>query len=145
MKLPALKLFVMFLAFIFFPSPDALSQDAKNLRGNANSPRPSLGRAVMCEGVRENDAHNQGIVFSVSIGRVLCYSDFEVVPKKTFIYHNWYFRDRLVTRLKLALQPPRWAGTTSIQLREADRGPWRVEVADQEGYVFQTLRFSITD
>jgi hypothetical protein len=145
MKLPSPKLFVIFLAVVFFSSPEALSQDVKNSRGNGNSPKPNLVRAVMCEGVREHDALNQGIVFSVSIGRVLCFSDFEVVPKKSFVYHNWYFRDKLVTRLKLALQPPRWAGTTSIQLREADRGPWRVEVADQEGYVFQTLRFSITD
>jgi hypothetical protein len=144
MKLLAHRLTVIFLAFILFSSTDALSQDVKDSRSTVSS-RPNLVRALMCENMADSDPKSQGIVFSVSIGRVLCFSDFEVVPKKTFIYHNWFFRDRLVTRLKLALQPPRWAGTTSIQLREADRGPWRVEVTDQEGYIFQTLRFSITD
>jgi hypothetical protein len=30
-------------------------------------------------------------------------------------------------------------------LRETDKGPWRVEISDQNGRVFSTLRFSITD
>jgi len=145
MKLPVPKFFVITLTVVFFFSPYALSQDVKNLRGEANPARPNLVKAVMCEGMRDNDPHNQGLVFSAAMGRILCFSDFETVPKKTSIYHNWFFRDRLVTRLKLTLQPPRWSGHSSIQLREADRGPWRVEVTDQEGYIFETLRFSITD
>jgi hypothetical protein len=145
MKLPVPKFFVTILAAAFFCSPYALSQEAKNLRSDANPARPNLVKAVMCEGMRDNDPHNQGLVFSAAMGRILCFSDFETVPKKTSIYHNWFFRDRLITRLKLPLQPPRWSGYSSIQLREADRGPWRVEVTDQEGYVFTTLRFSITD
>ena len=145
MKLLVPKFFVAILAAAFFSSPYALSQDVKNLRGDANPARPNLVKAVMCEGMRDNDPHNQGLVFSAAMGRILCFSDFETVPKKTSIYHNWFFRDKLVTRLKLTLQPPRWSGHSSIQLREADRGPWRVEVTDQEGYVFETLRFSIID
>jgi len=145
MKLPAAKFFMIFLAVIFFSSPDALSQDVKDSRDHTKPARPNLARTVMCEAMRDNGPHNQGVVFSVAIGRILCFSDFEAVPKKTFVYHNWYFRDRLVTRLKLTLQSPRWSGNSSIQLREADRGPWRVEVTDQEGYIFETLRFSITD
>lgn len=145
MKLSVSKFFVIILTAVFFSSPYALSQDAKNSRGDASSARLTLAKAVMCEGVRNNDPQNQGLVFSAAMGRVLCFSDFETVPKRTSIYHNWFFRDRLVTRLKLTLQPPRWSGHSSIQLREADRGPWRVEVTDQEGYVLETLRFSITD
>jgi hypothetical protein len=145
MKLPDLKLFLTILAAALFSSPYALSQDVKSMRGDANPGRPNLVRAVMCEGMRDNDPQNQGLVFSAAAGRILCFSDFETVPKRTSIYHNWFFRDRLVTRLKLTLQPPRWSNYSSIQLREADRGPWRVEVTDQEGYVFTTLRFSITD
>ena len=145
MKLPVPTFFVIILTVVSFCSPYALSQDVKSQRGDVSSARPSLVKAVMCEAIRDSDPQNQGLVFSAAMGRVLCFSDFETVPKKTSIYHNWFFRDRLVTRLKLALQPPRWSGHSSIQLREADRGPWRVEVTDQEGYVLETLRFSITD
>jgi hypothetical protein len=145
MKPPVPKFFVIIFTAVSFFSSYAHPQDVKNLRGNANPARPILVRATMCEEMKDNDPHNQGLVFSAAMGRILCFSDFEAVPKRTSIYHNWFFRDRLVTRLKLTLQPPRWSGHSSIQLREADRGPWRVEVTDQEGYVLGTLRFSITD
>jgi len=38
-----------------------------------------------------------------------------------------------------------WSTYSQIQLRETDKGPWRVEISDQNGKVFDVLRFSITD
>jgi hypothetical protein len=51
----------------------------------------------------------------------------------------------LSTKKKLFLKPPSWSTYSSIQLREADKGPWRVEVTDDKGKLFATLRFSVTD
>jgi hypothetical protein len=51
----------------------------------------------------------------------------------------------LSTQVRLRLHPPNWATFSTIQLREADKGPWRVEVTDQDGRIFTILRFSITD
>jgi len=111
----------------------------------ANLENLALDRATVCEEIRENTPYNQGVVFPVSIGRVICFTSFDPVPRRTVVYHSWYYRDQLVTRLKLTLKPPRWATRSSIQLREADKGPWRVEVTDQKGQAFRILRFSITD
>ncbi len=79
------------------------------------------------------------------MGKVYCFSSFDPVPKKTFIYHYWYFQDRLIARVKLTLKPPRWRTYSTIQLRKADKGPWRVEITDSKGQRFKVLRFSITD
>ncbi len=108
-------------------------------------PGLTLTEAVMCEGIESYAPHMPAVVFSINIGKVSCYSNFDPVPKKTHIYHRWYFKDRLTTRKKLFLKPPRWASYTSIQLREADRGPWRVEITDKDGNILKILRFSITD
>lgn len=105
----------------------------------------TLAQAAMCEGIRDYVPQNQAVVFSVAIGKVLCFTAFDPVPEKTVIYHNWFLRDRLITKIGLSLQPPRWSAFSSIQLREADKGPWRVVVTDQDGHVFNVLRFSITD
>ncbi len=105
----------------------------------------TLTEAVMCEGIESYVPQTPAVVFSINIGKVSCYSNFDPVPEKTYIYHSWYFRDRLSTQKKLYLKPPRWATYTSIQLREADRGPWRVEITDQDGNILKTMRFSITD
>lgn len=104
-----------------------------------------LEKALMCEGVRDLEPVNHAVVFSISIGRVSCFSSFDRVPRQTFIYHRWYHQDELSTKKKLFLKPPSWSTYSSIQLREADKGPWRVEVTDEKGTLFATLRFSVTD
>jgi hypothetical protein len=105
----------------------------------------TLTEAVMCESIESYAPQTPAVVFSINIGKVSCYSNFDPVPEKTYIYHRWYFKDRLTTRKRLYLKPPRWGTYTSIQLREADRGPWRVEITDKDGNILKILRFSITD
>jgi hypothetical protein len=104
-----------------------------------------LTSAVMCEDVQDRQPLNEGVVFPIGIGKVFCYTVFDEVPENTFIMHNWYNRDNLSTKIKLPLQPPRWTTYSAIQLRESDKGPWRVEITDSEGRVLQILRFSVTE
>lgn len=107
--------------------------------------KPTLVQAAMCANLKEGSPCNPGAVFPVSQGKVLCFSSFDPVPRRTFILHSWFHRDVLITRQKLTLNPPRWATYSTIQLREADKGPWRVEIADHDARLLEVLRFSITD
>jgi hypothetical protein len=112
---------------------------------NDTGPKPHLTVATMCERVDNLTPTRAGITFSVSAGQVCCYSSFDPVPQPTLIYHRWYHRDELSTQTRLRIYPPKWSTYSVIQLRETDKGPWRVEISDQNGRVFSTLRFSITD
>ncbi len=105
----------------------------------------TLYNSVMCEDVQDREPFNPTVVFPISRGKAYCYTLFEPVPVKTYIYHNWYRRDVLSFTIRLQVQPPSWATYSNIQLRESDRGPWRVEITDAEGNTFQTLRFSVTE
>ncbi len=107
--------------------------------------QPVITSAVMCEDVQDRQPVNEGVVFSIGIGRICCYTLFDVVTEKTYITHNWYNRDNLSTKIKLPLHPPRWTTYSAIQLRETDKGPWRVEITDSEGRILQVLRFSVTE
>ena len=129
---------------VFF-SPHAISQDNEASSSTVGPRGLTLVKARMCERIQENAPENQAIVFPVSIGKVLCFSSFGPVPEETFIYHHWFHRDKFSTRVRLSLKPPRWSTFSSVHLREADKGPWRVEIRGQEGHVFRILRFSITD
>ena len=104
-----------------------------------------LDEAVMCEAMEGLAPKNKAVVFSLGIGEVLCFTSFDNIPKETVIYHKWYRSDQLSTNRKLILKPPRWSTVSRIQFREADKGPWRVEVVDDAGKVLKILRFSITD
>ena len=95
----------------------------------------------MQSGIPENKA----VAFSSSIKKVYCYTNFTSVPEKMFTFHNWYLRDNLKASIKLVLRPSRWSTYSAMELRSSDKGPWRVEVTDEEGNILSTLRFSIID
>jgi hypothetical protein len=105
----------------------------------------TLVQAVMCEDVQGQIPEHEAIAFSLKVGKVNCFTAFDPVPQKGVIHHKWFFRDALHRDAKLTLKPPRWATVSSMQLREADKGPWRVEIRDANGRLFQILRFSIVD
>ena len=113
--------------------------------GAEGAQKLTLKQALMSERVENLTPVNPGLVFSVSSGQVCCYTSFDPVPQHTVIYHRWFRRDELSTQTRLRLYPSKWATYSVIQLRETDKGPWRVEIIDQNGHVFDVLRFSITD
>jgi hypothetical protein len=67
------------------------------------------------------------------------------VPAKTTVFHVWYHRDRLVAKRRLVLQPPSWKLYSTMQLRETDKGPWRVEILGADSKRLDVVRFSVTD
>jgi len=119
--------------------------DKHGLIWAASAEKLVISSAVLCEDVQERQPLYEGVVFSIGIGKIFCYTLFDPVPEKTHITHNWYNRDNLTTKIKLSLQPPRWTTYSAIQLRESDKGPWRVEITDSEGRILQVLRFSVTE
>jgi hypothetical protein len=122
-----------------------LLSEAAEKKENAISEKLHLVHAVMCEEIKGHEPLNETIIFSISSGEATCFTFFNPVPDKTYIYHKWYKKDKLSSRVKLRVNPPSWSTFSRIQFREADKGPWRVEITDLKGNLFQTLRFSITD
>ena len=129
---------------------------AKNIHG-ADSDDPAepaatekpcgltLVKAVMCEDIEDLDPKNETVIFSAELKGATCFTAFDPVPKKTVIYHNWFKRDQPDAKLKLTLKPPKWSCFSKIRIRNADAGPWRVEITDSDGKIFQILRFSVTE
>jgi hypothetical protein len=137
-------LFMMcLLAEAVYP-PCARAQDTESLTGNSPEP-PVLVRAQMCETIEKFLPVNPAVVFSISLGRVYCFTAFDPVYEETVIYHRWFRQDRLISNARLVLNPPKWASFSSMQLRSADKGPWRVEIVDSRENLIKTLRFSISD
>ncbi|MGV8073899.1 MAG: DUF2914 domain-containing protein [Syntrophobacteraceae bacterium] len=147
------KLLVFFLLIAVgngFPTGVIAQQEPEDAAAVAVSPgqvlrKLTIGRVMMCEKVENLSPTGQAIVFPVSLGQVYCFTSFDVVPQPMVIYHRWFHHDELNTQTRLRLYPPKWATYSVIQLRETDKGPWRVEVSDENGRVFEVLRFSITD
>ena len=108
-------------------------------------PQLELVRSIMCEQIEDYSPVNIAVVFSVTVGKISCFTSFDPVPTETQIEHKWYHKDTLSTQKRLFLKPPRWSTFSSIQLRETDKGPWRVEIVDNHHRILGILRFSVTD
>ena len=104
-----------------------------------------LERAVVCEGIEDLKPINPAITFSIERGSIMCFTRFAAVASETYILHRWYRRDELVSEKKLVLKPPRWSTYSSMQLRESDKGPWRVNIVASDETVLTILRFSVTE
>ncbi len=136
---------ILLVCIAFFLSVRGFAQNNKDILPGRVVKKLTLEQAAMCEEIKEYTPYNSAVVFSIKIGKVSCFTSFDPVPEKTFIYHKWYHRDKPSTKKKLTLNPPRWSTYSSILLRETDKGPWRVEISDQKGNLLRILRFSVTD
>ena len=135
----SLTIFLMLLSL--FPRAGA----EQNASPPVSQEKLTLERAYMCEGVEGNSPYNQAVVFSAGLGRVFCFTQFNPVPENTFVFHNWYLKDKLHFSKKLALRKPQWTTFSTISIRVNDKGPWRVEILDSGERRLRTLRFSIVD
>lgn len=141
MKIAFWKLYLTIILAFILTVPAALwCQEA-----SVPSTEPTLVRAVMCESIQKLTPANQAVVFSIDLGRVSCFTEFDQVTRQRVIHHKWYRKDNLISVKQLSLNPPRWSSFSSMQLRDADKGPWRVDITDENDEVISTLRFSITD
>ena len=142
-RLLQLLLFAVIPGFLFPFSVN--SQSGDTAESKISPAKIVLVQAVMCEDLQELTPQNPTTVFSIERRKAICFTSFDPVPKKTVIYHHWYHRDQASAKVKLTIKPPRWSTYSSIQFRAEDIGPWRVEIKDGRGKIFDVLRFSITD
>lgn len=127
---------LLLLALIISTPTQAVSSDRVKAK---------LVQSAMCEKIENFQPVNPAVVFSISQGEVFCFTGFDPVYEKTVIFHQWYKLDKLIFTMQLTLSPPKWSSFSRIQIRNADKGPWRVEIRDDKNTLLQTLRFSMTD
>ncbi len=142
---PRLLAIIMTFGLIPLGSATVWSQAPAKPPAAAGQTALVLSQAVLCESIQNFKPVNPSAIYPVSQGTIMCFTAFEVVPREIEIYHIWIKRDERVYRKRLILKPPRWASVSSIKLREADKGPWRVEIRDADGQLYAILRFSITE
>ncbi len=133
-----------FAVYFIFGATLLLSCTGTVLADTENK-QAKLVHAVMCEEIENYLPVHPAVVFSIAQEKIICFTTFDPVPETTDIFHKWYKRDRLVSLAKLTLKPPKWSSFSSMQLRNLDKGPWRVDIENADETVLKTLRFSISD
>ncbi|MBW2173511.1 MAG: DUF2914 domain-containing protein, partial [Deltaproteobacteria bacterium] len=66
-----------------FLSSYAFSQEPKDSSPASAPKKAILVQAAMCEDIKEFTPQNQAIVFSITIGKISCFTSFDPVPEET--------------------------------------------------------------
>ena len=79
------------LFFICFLIPSQVcSQKQVESSSSPETKKLTLVHAAMSEGIKDHYPRDEAIVFSIRIGSIYCFTDFEPVPEKADIYHRWF-------------------------------------------------------
>ncbi|CAB1057340.1 hypothetical protein D1BOALGB6SA_2079 [Olavius sp. associated proteobacterium Delta 1] len=107
--------------------------------GNLN-----VATAVICKTIADRQAVEPGTSFSVSVGRLYCYSKITDIQSSTKIIHVWYFGDTERARVSLAVNPPSWRTYSSKIIQAHEIGKWHVKILDASGNLLKDVEFEIT-
>jgi len=104
----------------------------------------SVESASIGTGVANREAVDAGTSFSVSVGKLYCFSKIADIQEPTEIVHVWYYGETERTRLSLSVNPPAWRTYSSKIIQAHEVGSWRVEILDASGNLLDTAKFELT-
>jgi len=104
----------------------------------------SVESAAICTGVANREAIDAGTSFSVSVGKLYCFSKIVDIQESTEIVHVWYYGETERARLSLGVNPPAWRTYSSKIIQAHEVGSWRVEILDASGNLLETAKFELT-
>jgi len=104
----------------------------------------SIESASICTGVANREAVDAGTSFSVSVGKLYCFSKIADIQESTEIVHVWYYGETERARLSLGVNPPAWRTYSSKIIQAHEVGSWRVEILDASGNLLETAKFELT-
>ena len=100
--------------------------------------------ASICTGVANREAVDAGTSFSVSVGKLYCFSKIADIQASTEIVHVWYYGETERSRVSLGVNPPAWRTYSSKIIQAHEVGSWRVEILDASGNLLETAKFELT-
>jgi hypothetical protein len=103
-------------------------------------------RAYVCKGIDESEPTEAGKSFVPAPEGTLelcLFSEIGASVRPDTIFHVWYWGEREMARIPLAVNGERWRTWSVKRIVDAWRGEWHVDIADREGTVLARLPFSV--
>ncbi len=84
-----------------------------------------------------------GSTFSAGIEKLYCFTRLKNKGEKSTIIHAWYYKDKEMARIELAVGAVTWRTWSSKRILPAWKGEWRVDVLSPDGNVLASKNFEI--
>ncbi len=129
------NMFTLALILIFFVPSSIYAQQSDSL---------NVATAVISKNIADRQPVEPGSSFSVSVGRLFCYSKVTNIQSSTEIYHVWYYGDIERARVALNVNPPNWRTYSSKIIQAHEIGKWHVKILDDANNMLQDIEFDLT-
>ena len=127
-------MFTLALIMIFFVPGSIYAQQSDSL---------NVATAVISKNIADRQPVEPGSSFSVSVGRLFCYSKVTNIQNSTQIYHVWYYGDTERARVALNVNPPNWRTYSSKIIQAHEIGKWHVKILDDANTLLQDVEFDL--
>ena len=104
----------------------------------------SVESASVCTSIADREPLDAGTRFSVSAGKLYCFSKIADIQASTEVVHVWYYGQTERARVSLGVNPPAWRTYSSKNIQTHEVGSWRVEILDASGNLLETVNFETT-
>ena len=101
----------------------------------------SVEAASVCTSIADREPLDAGTRFSVSVGKLYCFSKIADIQASTEVVHVWYYGQTERARVSLGVNPPAWRTYSSKNIQAHEVGSWRVEILDASGNLLETVNF----
>jgi len=126
-------LFVVALACLIVPGAAAAQSE----------PGMQVEEMVFCTAVQDRAPSGVDTAFASTVENVCCFIRVTGAADTTSITHVWYYMERELARVELAVKAQSWRTWSSKKIAPEWQGTWRVDVLGPSGDVLKSGTFAI--
>ena len=134
-----IAIFLTIISLFLFPGYSFCDETVKDATAN------QLGLEVLaiCRDVVDRTPLGSGSVFTVSVGKLFCFTKVVGAQTDTKIIHNWFRNGKLKTSITLPVKSASWRTWSAKEIHPKDAGDWMVEVLSETGAPIESILFFI--
>ena len=103
----------------------------------------SVDEAVVCTSVADRKPEGVATSFPAEVGRVFAFTRVKGGAEGSSVTHRWIFADKAVAEVKLDVKGSPYRAWSSKGIAPAQKGGWKVEIADDAGKVLKSVEFTV--
>ncbi|MDD4857656.1 MAG: DUF2914 domain-containing protein [Candidatus Krumholzibacteria bacterium] len=103
----------------------------------------TIEQMVFCAAVENRIPSGADTAFASTVENVCCFVAVAGAADTTTITHVWYFGDREIARVELAVKSRSWHTWSSKKILPEWQGTWRVDVLGPTGEVLKSGTFAV--
>lgn len=107
------------------------------------APGVTVEEMVFCTAVQDRAPSLPDTAFASTVENVWCFVKVVGAADTTSITHVWYYNDREMSRVELAVKSASWRTWSSKMILPEWLGVWRVDVLSPAGDVLKSGAFSV--